>query len=176
MLRHFISDGRPIALGLHVIGDARSQMDSLYAWGSGVALAGAVTLVDVLAEHRDDPEAQALAFEDRLGAEIRGRHELSLARDRAHERRYRGQPEWDDPETGVGLIESTVVPAADEDPAVFRAVMRWEHQLDPVGALARNTAVVDRARALAAAREQEPGNVAVPTRESVIDLIAAAGA
>ena len=87
MLRHFVADGRPVALGLHVIGDARCQLDSLYAWGSGVALASAVTLVDLLAEHPGDHEAQALAFEERLGAEIRGRHELSLARDRAAARR-----------------------------------------------------------------------------------------
>jgi 2-polyprenyl-6-methoxyphenol hydroxylase-like FAD-dependent oxidoreductase len=175
VLRHFVTEGRPVALGLHVIGDARCQLDSLYAWGSGVALSGAVTLVDVLAEHRGDPEAQALAFEDRLGAEITGRHELSLARDRAHARRYRGEPEWDEPETGLGLIQSTVVPAADEDADVFRAVRRRDMQLDPVGALAQNTAVIDRARALTAAREPERKTAPAPARERLLELIAQAG-
>jgi hypothetical protein len=175
VLRHFVSEGRPVALGLHVIGDARCQLDSLYAWGSGVALAGAVTLVDLLAEHDGDPEAQALAFEDRLGAEISGRHQLSLVRDRAHARRYRGQPQWDDPDTGLGLLQSTVVPAADEDPDVFRAVLRCEMQLDPVGALLENTAVIARARALAAVRGPEPPSVPVPARERLLELIAQAG-
>ncbi len=173
VLRHFVADGRPVALGLHVIGDARCQLDSLYAWGSGVALAGAAALADVLAEHRGDPEAQALAFEQRLGGEIGGRHALSLARDRATARRYRGEPEWDDPEHGIGLLQSTVVPAADEDPDVYRAVTRWENQLDPADALLRNTAVIDRARALAATRRPQPTSAAAPTRERLLELIAA---
>jgi len=178
VLRHFVVDGRPVALGLHVIGDARCQLDSLYAWGSGVALASAVTLVDLLAAHPGDHEAQALAFEERLGGEIRGRHELSLARDRAAARRYRGRPEWDDPDTGIGLVESTVVPAAEEDAEVFRAVMRADMQLDPVGALAHNTPVIDRARARKAARAQPPASTPAPgpAREHLLELIAQAGA
>jgi flavin-dependent dehydrogenase len=173
VLRHFVADGRPVALGLHVIGDARCQLDSLYAWGSGVALAGAVALADVLAEHRADPEAQALAFEHRLGGEIRGRHSLSLARDRATARRYRGQPEWNEPEHGIGLLQGTVVPAANEDANVYRAVARWENQLDPVAALLQNTPIIERARALAAARRPQPPSAAGPTRERLLELIAA---
>jgi 2-polyprenyl-6-methoxyphenol hydroxylase-like FAD-dependent oxidoreductase len=169
VLRHFVRDERPIALGLHAIGDARCQLDSLYAWGSGVALAGAATVADVMHEHPDDPEAQALDFEARLGAEIAGRHELSLARDRARGRAYRGEPEWDDPTTGTGFVEGTVVPAADHDPEIFRAVMRRELQLDPVGALAQNREILERARGLALPGEPEsaPG----PTREHVLELI-----
>ena len=175
LLRHFTSDGRPIALGVHVIGDARCQTNSLYAWGSGSALAGAITLVDVLAEHHGDPEAQALAFEARRGAETTGRFELSLARDRAVRRSYHGESAWDDPGQGLGFLQSVVVPAADDDAEVFRAVMRWEMQLDPVGALAKNSAVLERARTLAAARERKPDRPSTPTRESVLQLIAAAG-
>jgi hypothetical protein len=176
VLRHFVADGRPVVLGLHVIGDARCQLDSLYAWGSGVALASAVALADVLAEHRGDPEAQALAFEHRMGGEIGGRHALSLARDRATARRYRGEPEWDDPEHGIGLLQSTVVPAAGEDADVYRAVARWENQLDPADALLQNSAVIERSRALAAARPPQPRRPAEPTRERLLELIAANGA
>ena len=32
-LRQFVEDDRPRALGVHVIGDARCQTDSLFAWG-----------------------------------------------------------------------------------------------------------------------------------------------
>jgi 2-polyprenyl-6-methoxyphenol hydroxylase-like FAD-dependent oxidoreductase len=176
VLRQFVTAGRPVALGLHVIGDARCQLDSLYAWGAGVALAGAVTLVDVLAEHRADLEAQALAFEHRMGAEIGGRHALSLARDRAAARRYRGEPEWDEPDRGIGLLQSTVVPAADEDADVHRAVARWENQLDPVDALLQNSAVIERARMLAASRKRPPPSAPEPTRERLLELIAANGA
>ena len=137
LLRQFVTAGRPIALGVHVIGDARCQTNSLYAWGAGSALAAATTLVDVLTEHPGDPQAQALAFEARRGAEITGRFELSRARDRAFRRLQDGEPEWDDPAHGHGLIHSVVLPAAEEDPAVYRAVTRWDLQLDSVGALVR---------------------------------------
>jgi hypothetical protein len=86
LLRQFVTAASPIALGVHVIGDARCQTNSLYAWGAGSALAAATTLVDVMTEHPHDPEAQALAFEARRGAEITGRFELSRARDRAFRR------------------------------------------------------------------------------------------
>jgi len=39
LLRHFLHEGRPLALGLHVIGDTRSRTNSDYAWGSALALA-----------------------------------------------------------------------------------------------------------------------------------------
>ena len=172
VLRHFINDGRPIALGLHVIGDARCQLNSLYAWGSGVALTSAAALADVLNEHPRDSETQALAFEARVGAEITGRHELSLARDRALRRTYQGQRAWDEPTRGDDFIESTVIPAATHDPDIFRAVMRRNLQLDPVGALANNVRVLDRARALAAECGLAPRTPAAPTRETVLELIA----
>jgi 2-polyprenyl-6-methoxyphenol hydroxylase-like FAD-dependent oxidoreductase len=174
VLRRLVRDGRPVALGLHVIGDARCQLNSQYAWGSGVALASAVALVDVLAEHARDPEAQALAFETRLGAEIAGRHAHSLARDRAAGRRYRGLPGWDDPDRGAGLIETTILPAADHDAEIFRAAMRWELQLDPVGALADDPALHVRARAVMEAHPPVPDAPWSPTRDELVELIAEA--
>jgi 2-polyprenyl-6-methoxyphenol hydroxylase-like FAD-dependent oxidoreductase len=174
LLRRFVAAGHPTALGLHVIGDARCQTNSLYAWGAGSTLAAAATLVDVLSEHPEAPEAQALAFEARRGAEIAGRFELSRARDRAFRRRQDGEPEWDDPAHGHGLIHSVVLPAADEDPDVYRAVTRWELQLDPVGALAENTAVLERSRVLAAERRPEQQTTPAPTRDALLQLIAAA--
>jgi hypothetical protein len=173
-LRRFVSDGRPIALGLHVIGDARCQTNSVYAWGAGLALTAAATLVDVMAEHVGDPEAQALALEARLAEEASGRFELSRARDRARQRSYRGEREWDDPAHGLEFIQSTVIPAAEHDADIFRAVMRRDLQLDPVRALAENTAVLKRAQTLAAAREQETDQPTTPTRESLLELISAA--
>lgn len=131
LLRRFLSAGRPIALGLHVIGDARCQTNSLYAWGSGSALAAAATLVDVLTEYPGDPEAQALAFEARRDAETTGRYELSRARDRAFRRLQDGEPEWGDPVDAHTLIHSVVLPAAEEDPDVYRALTHWDLQLDP---------------------------------------------
>jgi 2-polyprenyl-6-methoxyphenol hydroxylase-like FAD-dependent oxidoreductase len=175
LLRRFVNGGSPIALGLHVIGDARCQTNSLYAWGAGSALSAATTLVDVLTEHPSDPEAQALAFEAGRDAEIIGRFELSRARDRAFRRSQDGEAEWQDQADGHGLIHGVVLPAAEEDADVYRAVTRWDLQLDPVSALAENTAVLQRALALAVTREPESVATPTPTRDTLLELIARAG-
>ena len=62
--------------------------------------------------------------------------------------------------------------AANEDAEIFRAVARRGMQLDPVGALAKNTAVLERARELAV--DRPPTIPSGPTREELIALIAAA--
>ena len=171
VLRAFVHDGRPVALGLHVIGDARCQTHSLYAWGSHLALAGAAAVADVVTEHRRDPEAQALALDARIGDEIAGRHALACARDRALQRVIRNEPEWDEGDAEHRFIHDVVVPASAEDPEIFRAVRRWELQLDPAAALASNTAVRERARNLWVGRSTATRTTA-PTREAVLALIA----
>jgi 2-polyprenyl-6-methoxyphenol hydroxylase-like FAD-dependent oxidoreductase len=169
--RRFVEGGEPLALGVHVIGDARCQTNSAYAWGAGTALAEAVALADILAEHAD-PRTQALAFEAQLAAEVAGRHEYSRARDRAWQRGHHGAAAWDEADAGAGFIHGVVVPAAQEDADIHRAVMRWELQLDPVGALAGNTAVLERARVLAADRPAVgPGTTAMPTRDELLHII-----
>jgi hypothetical protein len=173
LLRSFHADGRPLVLGLHVIGDTRCQTNSLYAWGSHLALASAATLADVLAEHPRDPEAQALAFEARISDEIAGRHALASARDAAAQRRRRGAAPWAGADPTLALIHETVIPAADRDGEIFRAVNRWQLQLDPVSALTSDPAILDRARALstydgAPAADEMAG----PNRDDVLELIA----
>jgi 2-polyprenyl-6-methoxyphenol hydroxylase-like FAD-dependent oxidoreductase len=174
LLRQLMHEGRPLALGLHVIGDARCQTNSSYGWAVRLAFAEAVTLADVLAEWPSDAVAQAAAFEARMGGEIAGRYRLSLALDRACLRAYRGEPAWDPSDGGHGFIEAVVGPAASQDAEVFRAVMRRLFQLDPADALAANTAVLERARQIAATKpltlQRPPG----PTRDDVLQIIAAA--
>jgi 2-polyprenyl-6-methoxyphenol hydroxylase-like FAD-dependent oxidoreductase len=171
-LRRFTRDEHPIALGLHVIGDARCQTNSLYAWGSCNALAGAAALVDVLIEHPGDAEAQALDLEGRIGEELAGRHAYAVARDRALQRSYRGEPRWEDTDHDREVILRTVIPAAQQDAEVFRAVTRWELQLDPADALERNTAPIERARTLATTRKTTDG-ASTPTREALLETVAA---
>jgi 2-polyprenyl-6-methoxyphenol hydroxylase-like FAD-dependent oxidoreductase len=173
-LRQFIREGHPLALGLHVIGDTRCQTNSAYGWGAGLAFAEAVVLADVLAEWPGDAVAQTAAFEARLGEEIAGRYRLSSVLDRACLRAYRGEPAWDAGESSAGFRESVVVPAGREDAEVFRAVRRRHFQLDPVDALAGNSAVHERARQIAATKPSAPPQPSGPTREEVLQIIAAA--
>jgi 2-polyprenyl-6-methoxyphenol hydroxylase-like FAD-dependent oxidoreductase len=174
-LRRFVRDGRPLALGLHVIGDARCTTHNFYGWGQALAFGEAVTLADLLTDRRGDAPAQALAFEEWWGDEIEGRYRLSMELDRARRREYRGEPKWDPNDGGEGFIQTIVAQAAKEDPEIYRALRRRVTQLDPVDGLAKNTALHDRARALAAVRAPTPPKPpARPSREELLRVIAAA--
>jgi 2-polyprenyl-6-methoxyphenol hydroxylase-like FAD-dependent oxidoreductase len=172
-LRQVVRDGRPAALGVHVIGDARCQTNSAYAWGSRHALAAACAVRDVIAEHGDDPEAQAMALERRLGPELAGRFEHSRQFDQAWHRASRGEPEWGTVDDGPGLMAKVLTPAAEHDAEVFRAVMRWHLQLDPVGAIYANRDVVERARAVMAATPPAAKQPSRPGRDELLEIAAA---
>ena len=129
-----------------------------------------------LREHPGDPEAQALAFEAHLGAELAGRFDLSAARDRACQRAYRGEVRWEDPHSGHGLIETTLTARAGDDAEIFRAVMRRDMQLDPVTAIAADAALLDRARTLPPNGREASERRRQPTREALLELIGTVGA
>jgi 2-polyprenyl-6-methoxyphenol hydroxylase-like FAD-dependent oxidoreductase len=174
-LRRFVEDGRPLALGVHVIGDARCQTDSLFAWGSGNALMAAVALQDAIADHPADAAAQALAVAHAVDAELGDRYAYSLARNRASARWLRSEPRWDTMETGIGLIDGVLWPAADEDAEVYRAVYRWDLQLDPACRLEANLDVIDRARAAAAGAGSSLDAGDIPTRAELLEAMDAVG-
>jgi 2-polyprenyl-6-methoxyphenol hydroxylase-like FAD-dependent oxidoreductase len=174
-LRRFVSDGRPLALGVHVIGDARCQTDSLFAWGCGNALMAAAALADAIADHPADADAQALALADSVDAELAGRYAYSVARNRASARSLRGERRWDTTETGIGLIDGVLWAAADHDAEVYRATYRWELQLDSAADLEANPAVVERARAVLADTQGPPSDdEGSPRREQLLEAMAAA--
>jgi 2-polyprenyl-6-methoxyphenol hydroxylase-like FAD-dependent oxidoreductase len=178
ILRRFVRAGHPMALGLHVIGDARCQTHNIYGWGASLALAEAVMLADIMAEHAHDPLAQALVFERRIADEVAGWHRLAMERDRARLRAHRGEPPGDaaTADGDDGYIQAIVGPAAGEDATVFRAFTRQWTQLDPPGALAHNMEVLRRARALAAVRQPPaaPEPPLGPAREELLQIIAGA--
>ena len=173
-LRQFVRDGRPAALGVHVIGDARCQTNSAYAWGSRQALAAACAVRDVIAEHGGDPEAQALALDLRLRPELAGRFKHSRQFDQAWHQASRAEPEWATVEDGPGLMAKVLTPAADHDAEVFRAVMRWYLQLDPVDAIYANHEVVERARAVMATGPQAVNEPSRPGRDDLLEIAGAA--
>jgi 2-polyprenyl-6-methoxyphenol hydroxylase-like FAD-dependent oxidoreductase len=176
VLRHFVVDERPLVRGLHVVGDARCQTDSLYAWGCGNAFTTAVAVVDAIAEHPGDFDSQALVVEASVGEELRGRYEHSCARDRAALRVSRGEPRWSEAEAGTRLIDEVLWTAADHDPEVFRAVSRWDLQLDPVGAIDGDAELVSRARAAIDAAAPGDNGPHIPGRDELAATMAWAAA
>ena len=172
--RRFVEDDRPLALGVHVIGDARCQTDSLYAWGCGNALMAATAVADAVSEHPADDEAQALSVAAAVDDELEGRYAYSVARNRARDRVLRAEPRWDTMRTGIGLIDGVLLGAADHDADVYRALYRWDLQLDPAADLEANTAVIERARKTVEDSTEPPlDNDGIPTRDQLLEAIAA---
>ena len=71
-------------------------------------------------------------------------------------------------------MAKVLTPAADHDAEVFRAVMRWYLQLDPVDAIYANHAVVERARAVMAANPQVAKTSLRPGRDDLLEIAGAA--
>ncbi len=134
VIRSFADDDQPLALGVHVIGDTRCQTDSLFAWGCGNAMTTATALVDAIAEHPHDQHAQALALEHQVRAELATRFHHSRARNRANPRRRLGRATRPK-RCRHYAIDNLLYPASRHDAEVYRAVNRWELQLDPADAL-----------------------------------------
>ena len=121
-----------------MIGDARCQTDSLYAWGCGNALMAAAAVSDAIADHPADEEAQALPSRPRW---TRSWKDAMRTQSRAivpADRVLRGESRWVTMDSGIGLIDGVLLPAADHDADVYRAVYRWDLQLDPA-AISRRT-------------------------------------
>jgi len=175
MLRRFVAADRPLALGLFVIGDARCHTNPTAGWGVGLGVSQAFALAELLTEGPADPAARALAFEGRVAEELAGWHRLIVERDRARTRLWQGgqdPPSGSPDEDFEAYVRTVVAPAMAEDPAVFRAAMRRMTQLDAPDALARNTAVLERAETLAAARTP-PATVPMgPSREELLAILA----
>jgi 2-polyprenyl-6-methoxyphenol hydroxylase-like FAD-dependent oxidoreductase len=172
-LRRFVEDDRPLALGVQVIGDARCQTDSLFAWGCGNALMAAAAVSDAIAEHPADAEAQTLSLAAAVDEELEGRYAYSVARDRARDRVLRAEPRWDTVSTGIGLIDGVLLAAADHDADIYRAVYRWDLQLDRAADLELKAAVIERARKIVGDHTEPPLDTeGIPTRDQLLEAIA----
>jgi glycine/D-amino acid oxidase-like deaminating enzyme len=89
---------------------------------------------------------------------------------------WRGEPRWHTMRSGIGLIDGVLLPAADHDAEVYRALYRWEVQLDPATDLEANTVVIERARQAAGDAAEPPLDTAgIPSREQLLEAIAAVG-
>lgn len=79
------ADGRPVALGLHVVGDAHTCTNPIYGRGTSLAVVQAGILADALAAHPGtEPgaaEARAVAYEDGCAAQVEPWFELAVQGD-----------------------------------------------------------------------------------------------
>jgi len=69
-LRRLVVDGRPVATGLHAVGDSVCTTNPTLGRGLALALAGAADLADTLAGAGGDPAAEALALDRLVGQHV----------------------------------------------------------------------------------------------------------
>lgn len=83
-IRRFVdADGAPLALGFFAIGDAHTCTNPLYGRGSSLAVLQAVLVADALADHPDDREAAARAYESASAERVEPWYHVSLMTDLA---------------------------------------------------------------------------------------------
>jgi len=188
--RRFVRDERPLALGVHVVGDAAICTNPLYGRGCSLAFVHAFALADTVREHGADPHAAALAFDAATRREIlpwyraardqdREAREEAAAQARGERREGTtaaapGQPV--DPKAFVrSVLRDGLIPALRTDAAVVRAFMRVFNLLAPPDALMTDPALMGRMLQAWRERDQRPALPAVgPERGAMLELIARA--
>src|SRR6478735_10529043 len=129
-LRRLVVDGRPVALGLHALGDAVCTTNPTFGRGLSLALWGAVALTEAVTEHAHDQTEQAMAMDRHVAMHIAPFYEDQAVIDAALTAMFHhaifGEPAPAAPAVSpdrVGMNELRT--AAQFDPTAFRAL--WTH-------------------------------------------------
>jgi hypothetical protein len=128
-LRRLVVGGTPVVTGLHAIGDTVCTTNPTFGRGLSLALSGALDLLDVIADHRDDPAAQALALDGLVADHVVPFYEDQAAIDRARltaltHAIYAAPPPVPAPANPGRVSFAELRTAASADPTAFRAF--WE--------------------------------------------------
>ena len=171
--RRLVADGRPVATGVALVGDAWACTNPSLARGLALGLAHAVRLRDVVRDHLGDPHGFAEAWDAVTEAEFTPWYRATITVDRAR------IAEIDSIRTGApvsppddpGAAVRAALPAAIlHDPDVFRAVMEIVGCLTlPQEVFARPN-LAERVLELAAANEAPPTRG--PSRGELLRLVA----
>jgi 2-polyprenyl-6-methoxyphenol hydroxylase-like FAD-dependent oxidoreductase len=173
-LRRFVDDGgRPLALGVHAVGDAHTCTNPLYGRGCTLAMVQAVLLADALADHPDDPAARAAAYEAACTREVEPWYHSALELDRAGaDPTGRGGGGLAGSEEGRAM--AAVFAAAATDPVIGRAIVRLFNLLVTPAGLAADAEVMARMAEVMAHPEDHPlPDPEGPTREALLAALAA---
>jgi 2-polyprenyl-6-methoxyphenol hydroxylase-like FAD-dependent oxidoreductase len=176
-LRRLVTDGVPVAMGLHALGDAVCTTNPTLGRGLSLALWGAADLLDMVAMHGDDWTALALALDALVAEHVQPYYEDQAAIDRARLALLRhtiaGSPAPEPPPLLSGRITfAQLRMAAQFDPTAFRAF--WT----VLGALDRPVVVYTDPQVVAAThtilrRHAGLPRLAQPTRAQLIAALAA---
>ncbi len=167
-----LMEGRPVALGLHFVGDSYCHTNPLFAWGLCLGVDHGFELARIIDEHPRDPEAQALAFAATTQAETEQCYRAVAEEDHDRTLTWRGEPPGGPflGKTFAGFVRQCALPAILEDGEVARAVLRRSNLLDPPDALPRDSATIAHIIEVRR-RSPQPAPGAFPSREELLELI-----
>jgi 2-polyprenyl-6-methoxyphenol hydroxylase-like FAD-dependent oxidoreductase len=128
-LRRLVVDGVPVVTGLAAIGDSVCTTNPTFGRGLGVALWGAVDLLEIIDAHGDDPSSLALAMDRRVADHVVPFYEDQAVTDAARlailRHRIFDAPAPAPPPATAGRVTYPQLRTASRfDPTAFRAMWR----------------------------------------------------
>jgi 2-polyprenyl-6-methoxyphenol hydroxylase-like FAD-dependent oxidoreductase len=155
-VRQFVdAEGQPTVLGFHVVGDAHTCTNPLYGRGCALAVLQAVFLADALTAHPVDPAARATAYETACARHVEPWYEVSVQMDRL------GADPTGLVESNEGKAMARVFVAAQTDPVIGRAMVKFWNLMVTPAELASDPELVARMAAVMA----DPDSYPIPPRE-----------
>ena len=175
-LRSIVQDGRPLVLGLHLVGDAACTTNPTLGRGLSFAAASAANVAHILANEPDDSVAQALLLDARVGREIAPWFRENAQYDRTLVQLLRadlvGQPPPDPPPPAADVLRpEELLLAGMADPDLYRAFMRYTQLLADTAMLS-GPSLVEEVRRLVPPGTRPP-RLAGPTRADLANVRAA---
>jgi len=141
--------------GFHAVGDAHTCTNPLYGRGCSLAMVQATLLADAVAEHGNDAEARAAAYEAACAEHVEPWYHAAVMADREN----RGDVDGDesDPRTFMrAVMREGVAPAMRTDQRVMRAFVRTFNLLDTPDAFMRDGEVMTKIVEVYNDRENRP--------------------
>jgi 2-polyprenyl-6-methoxyphenol hydroxylase-like FAD-dependent oxidoreductase len=145
--RHFVKDGKPVALNYFAVGDAAIRTNPLYGRGCSIGILHAHLLADVLTEVAD-PLERAIRFDQVTEEEIRPIFKASLSEDKSGIKRAAAiqagdlLDRADSPKKWLGLAFGDAVAAAARDEIhVIRGAMKTFNLLEKPGDFLKDWAI-----------------------------------
>lgn len=183
--RDVVVGGVPVALGFHLLGDARVCTNPLYGRGCALAFQHAHLLATVLDAHPHDRWAQAVAFDDTTRAHLLPWYRAAVDNDAEARRVAAALLAGEDPDADTGdprtmmraVLRDGLVPAMRTDAVVLRAFVRTFNLLSAPDALMTDPDVVARVLAVWQDRDARPSEAPLgpSTRVELLTSITPAG-
>jgi 2-polyprenyl-6-methoxyphenol hydroxylase-like FAD-dependent oxidoreductase len=175
--RHYVSPGQAPARGFVPVGDALCHTNPMFAIGLAQSIIHAFALAAALGDHADVQDAVA-AYHAAVEPEAAERYALAAACDEARWRLWQGEPIDYAHRSGAYELFALAAggAAAFVDPEVFRVVARRGGFLDRTAVLNDDVALQERIETLFGDLRAQPRPAAGPSREQLLDVLAAATA